>query len=253
MECEELYLAVAELLNVDKDIIEVISPNVGEDIGLSSDNIHYGYYFEFPKYDELDDDIKKEIEKYDIKHKIPFGQTICFDDSVLGNTKADPFGWKNDYEQELFILNQQTTKLEIRDTINNLKDKINQCDDEIIKKSLILASYSIIDGFVKSFIFDQINKYNLTEINETTMDIFNEILLNKLENTTGRKQIYKKLNKSELPNIPRYNPLRNLLAHNFSMVSINNNMITYEDKSHNIQEYSIDNLFKDFENFITNL
>ena len=254
MDCEELYPAVAELLDVDDEIIEVLSPIVGEDIGLSSDNIHYGYYFEFPKYDELDCDTKKEIEKYDIKHKIPFGQTIYFNDSALGNTKADPFGWKNDFEQQLFILNHPTTKSEIKDTLNYLKEKISQNDDEIIKKSLVLAAYSIIDGFVKSFIFDEIDKTHFTKINRITNDIFIETVIEKLETINGRKQIYKKLNKVELSNIPIYNPLRNILAHNFSMISIDNsNMITYEDKSHNIQQYSIDNLFKDFENFITKL
>ena len=48
---EELYPAIAELLGVDEDIIEMIAPYVDEQTGSSSDYIHYGYYCEFPNYD----------------------------------------------------------------------------------------------------------------------------------------------------------------------------------------------------------
>ena len=59
-----LYKAIAELLNVDVRVMELINPEIGEDIGSSSDYFHYGYYCTFPQYDELDDEVKTELSKY---------------------------------------------------------------------------------------------------------------------------------------------------------------------------------------------
>ena len=250
---EELYPAIAELLGVDEDIIEMIAPYVDEQTGSSSDYIHYGYYCEFPNYDELDEEVIKEIENSGMKNKIPFGKTEYYSDSELGNTKADPFGWHADYEQEIYTLNHPTSKDEIINTLDSLKNKIDQYDDEILKKSLVLSAYSIIDGFVKSYIFDLIDKTNILNLSDITKDIFNETILNKLENATGRNQIYTRIKNTKLSPIPKYNQIRNILAHNICAVSIDGNNMCYEDKSNEIQRYSIDNLFRDFKDYIMKL
>lgn len=89
-----LYKAIAELLNVDVRVMELINPEIGEDIGSSSDYFHYGYYCTFPQYDELEDEVKTKLSKYIDINTFPFSEKLFFNDGDLGNTKADPFGWK---------------------------------------------------------------------------------------------------------------------------------------------------------------
>lgn len=72
---EYIFKKLAEKYNVSEELMEMIDPIIGEDLDPSKDRVHYGYYCEFP---EFDDCIKDEIYKEIANNKIPFGETEYF-------------------------------------------------------------------------------------------------------------------------------------------------------------------------------
>lgn len=110
------------------------------------------YYFAFPQIDDIDNDVLKIIKGYPCFVKIPFGETKYFTDGQLSSTKADPFGYQADYQEELFYLNHPVTKEDVLDTLSKIETQVSGNDDELVKKSLIISAFSIIEGFKRNFI-----------------------------------------------------------------------------------------------------
>ena len=247
-----LYKGIAELLNVDVRVMELINPEIGEDIGSSSDYFHYGYYCTFPQYDELDDEVKTELSKYIDINTFPFSGKLFFNDGDLGNTKADPFGWKKSYDDEIWPLTHPKNKNEVKETIKYMLDLVNHHDEEIIKKSLILSTFSIIEGFVNEFIYSIIDKTNFDLLNLKTQELFLKLISCNLYNQNGRDKIYNNYSKNKLKPIPNM-IIRNCLAHDITKSKIENDSIIYFDKNNEEQKCLISDLYNDFIKYVDGL
>lgn len=116
---DKMYEALAEKLGVDIRVIELINPNIGEDVGSSKDEWHYGYYFEIPNLEDFDEDIQSELKELIDIDKFPFGETLYFSDGELSNTKADPLGWRVEYEEEQYYQQYILPKEQVIKRIKN--------------------------------------------------------------------------------------------------------------------------------------
>lgn len=70
----DFYDALAEKLNINIELLNLIQPVVAENTGSSSDEWHYDYCFEFPTLDELDEDFREQI----LDMSLPLGQNNSF-------------------------------------------------------------------------------------------------------------------------------------------------------------------------------
>lgn len=251
--------AIAELLDIDEDILDRIDPEIGEDNGSSSDEWHYGYYCSIPELSELKEDFQEELKVYPKVDNIPFGRTEYYTDGQLSNTKADPFGSRADYEYEqyekkieLYALNHPATKEETIKALNEILVKINTTDDEVISKSLVMFSFSIVDGFTKSFIWNLI-KNTAPTTNSEINELYENIITKKLENHDGRDGLYKILKHHKLTPIPFYTPIRHLLAHDVGKITIEDNCISFIDSSKTKQKHRIDVIFGKMIEYINSL
>lgn len=87
-ESGDFYGALAEKLNINIELLNIIQPVVGEDTGSSRDEWHYGYYFEFPTLDEINKDVRDQI----LETSLPLGKIIYLSDGEISDTKADSLG-----------------------------------------------------------------------------------------------------------------------------------------------------------------
>lgn len=227
---ESMYEAIAEILGVDVNLIELISPCVGEDTG-TSDDFHYGWYVEFPNFENLEPEIQKQIQEYLPEDKFnffPFGETEYYSDSELGNTKADPFGWK--YDDYKFIgdpLPSDETVAELERLKNKISD--NETQDSLVIKALVLAAFSLTESFQKGFVKEQIVKANLPDTDKQTEAFVDSILVDILNDGQRRANLLERYTDQALKRIP-YWILRNQLAHNIGDMVVLNHRITGEIK-----------------------
>ena len=114
--------ALAEVLDISLDTIEKLNLTI-EDI-LGEDEISYGFYVEYPKKCEIDENILSSIEQEDI-NKIPWGTTQYYSHGDLGNTRADPFGYFAEYEAFNYYQKTEISKENILEQLNKLKTVIN--------------------------------------------------------------------------------------------------------------------------------
>ncbi len=244
-----LLEAISELLEIDLNVLELINIEIGEDVGSSSDQWHYGYYFTFPQIDNIDKEVLEEIKGYPCFANIPFGETKYFTDGQLSSTKADPFGYQADYQEELFNLNHPVTKEDVFETLAKIEVQVSSNNDEIVKKSLIISAFSIIEGFKRNFVWNLVIKDNVDNMGETNKKLFIKMILEKLTNHNGRNYIYEELTGNKLKKIPMFE-IRNKLAHDISSCILIDNYITYFDKENNRKEYDINNLFVQLRQYV---
>ncbi|WP_282799056.1 hypothetical protein [Lactococcus lactis] len=215
-----------------------------EDMPFTSEaNSIYEILILFPERDDYGiDRIISEI--FDIC-EVPSG--TAYEDSL----PADLQYWSSEedydefelFKKSVFSLEEQLGMLE------SIYNKINENDDMLIKKSLILSSMSISENALKVMIVTKIPSIN-------NIDPFNEKILNdsinqKLRGSiNGLKDLFKLLyNVTTAPETPWIN-LRNSLAHEIENSDIIGDRITYKDlKSKLNKEYSIEKLFQELFHF----
>lgn len=244
-----LLEAISEILEIDLNVLELLNIEIGEDFGSSSDQWHYGYYFTFPQIDNIDKEVLEEIKGYPCFANIPFGETKYFTDGQLSSTKADPFGYQADYQEELFYLNHPVSKKGVLDALSKIETQVSDNDDEIVKKSLIISAFSIIEGFKRNFVWDLVIKDNVDNIGEANKKLFTKMIFDKLANYNGRNYIYEELTGNKLKKIPMFE-IRNKLAHDISSCILTDNCIMYFDKENSRKEFEINNLFIQLKQYV---
>ncbi len=146
---EYIFKKLSEMYGVSEELIEMIDPIFGDDLGSSRDRVHYGYYCEFPELCELSEDVKDEIFKEEANLKIPFGETEYFSLSTFSED------YNNQVEKDCKNI--------------SLTDKINQIINSYQKKELdeikVHTTYKIkyITEYVRNWLNVAINYTNKIE------------------------------------------------------------------------------------------
>lgn len=244
---QDMYKALAEILNVNYDIIELIEPIIGENNGSSKDEWHYGYYFEIPSFESLDDETQEEVRKWITVNDFPFGETIYLSDGELSNT------WHNDYEAEEYYRIYILPKERVIEELDSISEKMKIHDDNLIIKALLFSAFSITESYTRSLIWKKIPNFDNDIPNEILNDVLKKHLFDKLSRGNGRKEIYKKFTGKELAPIPHYNPIRNSLAHDIGIGQVIHGKIKVKGKNNEESEEDINKIIKDLQNYILNL
>ncbi|MFR5892481.1 MAG: site-specific integrase [Bacilli bacterium] len=114
---EYIFKKLSEMYGVSEELIEMIDPIFGDDLGSSRDRVHYGYYCEFPELSELSEDVKDEIFKEEANLKIPFGETEYFSLSTFSED------YNNQVEKDCKNISL-TDKINQQSILNGKKDKM---------------------------------------------------------------------------------------------------------------------------------
>ncbi len=249
---DKMLEALAEKLGVDLHIVEMINPYFGEDTGSSKDEWHYGFYFEIPAYEDLDEEIQAELgDAIDIED-FPFGQSIYFTDGELSDTKADPLGWRAEYEEDQYYQKNVLPKEQVISELNEIEGKIHITTDPLIIKALIFSAFSITESFVRSMIWAKIPDINTAVSDEQLRGFLKEMLSQKLSAVKGRGEVYHKFTGRQLRSIPHTDPFRNSLAHDIGNAKVEAEKLIVTKKEPDDSSIGIDCIFRDLKKYVLN-
>lgn len=164
--------------------------------------------------------------------------------------------WNNmvdSLESELIAYINYPIEVNLFDTkINNIFSKIDDVSDELTKKSLLLAAFSITESMFKSVIVDKIPQEN--NISEFSKKILADEIEKKLRgNNNIKNQLFRELYKTSAPN-QNWISLRNSLAHDIEGSSIRNEKITFLNLiSKNEETYLLSELKNSLIDFFENI
>ena len=196
------------------------------------------------RFPDRNDEIISAVFEYyavpsgvDYEHDLP--QELQYGHSML----EDDYQYYRRYPLEFNYYNQ---------TIDEIKTKMQNTQDGLTKKALLLSSFIISESLLKSMIVSMIPV-------ESHISPFNSKLL---ENTISKKlrgsvdernNFFKLLFGSNAPN-QDWTALRNSLAHDIEKSSLNNDDITYINmKSEQQETKNINNLFTELKTFSSKL
>ncbi|KXB47678.1 hypothetical protein HMPREF3188_00446 [Tissierellia bacterium KA00581] len=136
--------------------------------------------------------------------------------------------------------------------INNIFSKIEATSDELTKKSLLLAAFSITESMFKSVIVNKIPQEN--NISDFSKKILAVEIDKKLRGKSDIKnQLFKELYNTPAPQQNWIN-VRNSLAHDIESSSIINEQITYLNlKTKNEETYLLSELKNSLMDFFDNI
>lgn len=136
--------------------------------------------------------------------------------------------------------------------INNIFSEIEATSDELTKKSLLLAAFSITESMFKSVIVNKIPQEN--NISDFSKKILAVEIDKKLRGTSDIKnQLFKELYSTPAPQQNWIN-VRNSLAHDIESSSIRNDQITYLNlKTKNEETCLLPELKKNLMDFFYNI
>lgn len=202
---------------------------------LSTDyNIPYDFLeqieiddFVFPSLDEIRDEVINLLKE----KGAPIGETLREDAGELPRRYSywviDGDDEEEDYYDQ-YSIEFHSYSLEI----NNIRTKLTGSLDDIVKKSLLLASFVYTESFIRSKV--RLLLPDLRTIRDTTTrEILRKYFDDKLGKTAGRKELFKKYFGSRqnpqkiLSDMPHVK-LRNILAHDISSSKVNELEITYD-------------------------
>jgi len=249
---EKMYEALAEKLCVDLSIIELINPYIGEDNGGSKDEWHYGYYFEIPSYNDLDEDVQEELKQNNIKG-FPFGETIYISDGELSGTKSDPLGWRADYEAEEYYRKYLLPKERVVEELDSIAKKVKYSDDQLIIKALLFSAFSITESYIRSLVWSKIPNFENGILDKKLEGVLKKHLSESLSKTPGRQQMYKIFTDNRLGDIPHNNPFRNSLAHDIGQGQVTDGKINVKNKNGKEYEEYIDVIIDDLKKYVSDV
>lgn len=250
---DAMYESLAELLGIDSSIVELINPIIGEDNGSSTDKWHYGYFFEFPCFDDLDEDIQEELKEQIDVENFPFGKTVYVSDGELSGTKSDPLGWCADYEADEYYQKYVLPREKAVEELNLISEKIKCSDDEIIIKALLFSAFSITESYTRSLVWSKIPDFENSVLDEELKRILRKHLSDKLSKTQGRQEIYKQFVGEKLGDIPHNNPFRNSLAHDIGSGRVMGGEIIVKDRNDKEHTRDISLVIEDLKKYISNM
>jgi len=235
------------------EYFEVIKQEVFEDTTLIED---YGFdELEFSsqtnvlsgitlQFIEEDDDIISAIFDYygvpsgtDYEYELP--EELQYWHSML----EDDYQYYRRYPLEFNDYNQ---------TIDEIKIKMQDTQDELTKKALLLSSFIISESLLKSMIVRMIPvESHISPFNSKLLD---DTISKKLRGSVDeRNKFFKSLFGSNAPN-QDWTALRNSLAHDIEESRLNNDDITYTNmKSGRGETKNINNLFTALKTFSSKL
>ncbi|EGP4971644.1 hypothetical protein FAE16_000445 [Enterococcus faecium] len=223
----DFYGALSEILNVDIDIIDLLQPEMFENTGSSSEEWHYGYYFEFPKFEEfeeLDEEVRKEI----LNKILPFGENVYLSDGEFSDTLSDPLGWRDDILEIEYYQKNILPQEKILSELDLIRDKIMSNPDGLIKKSLIFSAFSLTESYIKSYVWGQIPSLENNILDERLQKIVYDSLSYRFSKEDDRNKILKSMQKKQLKKIPEWN-IRNVLSHDIGEVDISGDILRGKD------------------------
>ena len=245
----KMEMALAEILGVSSDTVEMLNLSIEPDIG--NDDFFYGYFVEFPDKNNVNEEVLSNITQSDI-NKIPWGETVYYNEGEFANTNADPFGYQEEWESDFYIEASQYSSESISQKLDEIKRIIeNGSNDEIIVKSLILSAFSITEGYMRAIVYDQIPDFEVSGLDDTLKNILQKDILRKLSNNKTRIELYKELTGKKLKSIPFYKEVRNSLAHNILSVRILNENIIINNGNENLS-YLINDVIDELINYVNN-
>lgn len=242
--------ALAEILEVDVELIEELGVNIEENIG--NNDFLYGYYVEFPKHEDI---VKNLKDTYDASQldKIPWGETEFYNISAFGNTNVDPFGWLEDWKMELYYYRHTPSKENITNELNLIKDIIAEFrNDETIVKSLVLSAFSITESYMRSIIRNEIPDFENSKLDYKLKDILRKHFVAKLNNNNKRIELYKDLTGKALNIIPNFSQVRNALAHNMFAIGFEEDCLIIENADNVEKSYKIKDIINQLIDYVKN-
>ncbi|MDD2495638.1 MAG: hypothetical protein PHE29_10660 [Tissierellia bacterium] len=246
----KLNEALAEILKINNDIVEELNLEVQAEI--NNDDMLCSYYVEFPALKDVNPDIIKGINQEDID-KIPWGKTKFYSESQLGNTKADPFGWKAEWEAEEYYNKIFPSKENIIDELEKINNKIStQIEDEIVVKALLFSAFSITESYMRLLVWEIIPNFDFTELDDKLKAILKKDLIYKLTNSNKRIELYKNLTNNTLKPIPLFIEVRHPLAHNMYSACIVDNMIVIKNKNDITKSFDINTVMEELIKYVKN-
>lgn len=233
---EQLLKYFGIILPWDKEItlskyIEVISQDVFINTSIindylkrnitfkNNDNLLYEIIIKFPsRNSEFSDKLISKIFDY---YEVPSGTQYEYE------LPEDLQYWNNSYEENEYqnYIDYPLKFEEYPQTIKDIKLKIERANDNLTKKALILASFSITESLYKNIIVKEIPKEN--KISNFSQKILDDEI-NKL--LRGSNENKNKLFKSLLNKVPPKQPwldLRNSLAHDIEDAKVDENKIEF--------------------------
>lgn len=245
---EQLLKYFGIILPWDKEItlskyIEVISQDVFINTSIinnylkrnitfkNNDNLLYEIIIKFPsRNSEFSDKLISKIFDY---YEVPSGTQYEYE------LPEDLQYWNNSYEENEYQ-NYIVYPLKFEEypqTIKDIKLKIERANDNLTKKALILASFSITESLYKNIIVKEIPKEN--KISNFSQKILDDEI-NKL--LRGSNENKNKLFKSLLNKVPPKQPwldLRNSLAHDIEDAKVDENKIEFTNLKNGEKEIKI--------------
>lgn len=231
--------ALAEILGISLDTVDTLGLIIEEDIG--HDDFLYGYYVEFPQKQDIVKDVLSEIGSEDLD-KIPWGKTEYYTEVQFSNTSVDPFGYRAEWEYEIYLQEHIPSKENIINLLNKIENIISSNNDEIIIKSLILSSFSMTESYVKHLVWLYLPD-NLKA---------NSTIIKKLKNFQDRIDLFLKHSGKKLKYIPLSKDVRHPLAHNIIEPKVCNNQLELLDEKNDIHFYDIIQIIENLKTFIKN-
>lgn len=241
--------ALAEILGISLDTVDALNLTIEENIG--HDDFLYGYYVEFPQKENMDKDLLSEIESQDLD-KIPWGETKYYSESEFSNTSVDPFGYRAEWEYEMFLQKHIPSKENIISQLKEIqKNLTTYSENTIITKSLILSAFSITESFVRSLLWKEIEPIDESNLKDELKTFIKKLFSKSLTRANDRIEIYKDLKGETLKPIPNIQ-VRNSLAHDMFAAQIECDMLVIKNKKDEEEYFNINNLITDLIKYINN-
>ena len=200
------------------------------------------------KFIDRDNNLADELVNYILdSYGVP-------DDYVYEHDLPDKFKYWYDPSDEQEYLEYINYPIELDEYDSQVKsnfDLLNNQNDEIIRKSIILASLIFAESLLKSVIVRGL------PIDDGISSFYREIIGEKIDKdlryTNSRNALFNKIYGEKLPK-QNWIDLRNFLAHDIGKASIDGNTIRFYNMKHKKDDaYGIDQLKTDLVEFGNNL
>ena len=242
--------ALAEKLGVALHVVEMVDPYIGEDTGNSKDEWHYGYSFDIPAYEDLDAEIQTALKAEIDIDDFPFGKSLYFTDGEIADTKADPLGWRAEYEEDQYYQKYALPKEQVVRELMEIEEKIHIADDSLIIKALIFSAFSITESFVRSMIWTKIPEIDTSVSDEQLRGFLKEHLSKIISTAKGRQEVYREFTGQKLGSMPHVDPFRHSLAHDIGSAKVEAGRIIVTKKEPNDSAIGIDCILQDLKKYV---